>query len=197
VTEAWINNSWIYDTKESYINDNSGNSTTIIYQSSVSNVWVNLTKQEYVYDNNGNCIRGEIFEWQNDSWVQSKGFLKLNYNIRKNYLYVYASVANINYTTFTGVTDYNPVPSVYSLEQNYPNPFNPSTTIKYSIANESNVKLTLYDITGSKVAELVNENKSTGKYSVQFNAGRLSSGIYLYKLESGSYTMTKKFILLK
>jgi hypothetical protein len=85
----------------------------------------------------------------------------------------------------------------FSLEQNYPNPFNPTTTINYSVAKEGQVKLTVYNMLGGKVATIVNEYKPAGHYSVQFNGSRLSSGIYLYKLESGNFTAEKKLILLK
>ncbi|PIQ08839.1 MAG: hypothetical protein COW71_09685 [Ignavibacteriales bacterium CG18_big_fil_WC_8_21_14_2_50_31_20] len=90
----------------------------------------------------------------------------------------------------------------YKLEQNYPNPFNPTTTIKYSIPNNvkgetSNVKLIVYDILGSEVATLVNEKKSAGNYEVKFDASNLVSGVYLYKLQSGSFVQTKKLLLMK
>jgi alpha-amylase len=85
----------------------------------------------------------------------------------------------------------------FNLSQNFPNPFNPSTTINYSIPKEGFVKLTIYNTIGSKVASVVNEYKSAGSYSVQFNASNLPSGIYLYRLESGNYSAAKKFILLK
>ena len=96
----------------------------------------------------------------------------------------------------TGITDNNKSSS-YKLQQNYPNPFNPTTTINYSLAKEGHVKITIYNILGSKAAVLVNENKSAGNYSVQFNASRLPSGIYFYRLESGSYSDIKKFVLMK
>ena len=85
----------------------------------------------------------------------------------------------------------------YSLYQNYPNPFNPSTTIKYSIPKAGNVKLTVYNSIGSKVATVVNEYKSAGHYSVQFNGSNLASGIYLYRMEAGNYSEARKFILMK
>lgn len=88
-------------------------------------------------------------------------------------------------------------PKAFSLEQNYPNPFNPTTIINYSVAKAGIVKLSVYDITGSKVATIVNENKSVGNYSVQFSGSNLASGIYLYRLESGNYSASKKFILMK
>jgi len=91
----------------------------------------------------------------------------------------------------------NNLPQLFTLAQNYPNPFNPTTNIKYSLAQAGNVKLIVYNILGSKVATLVNDYKPAGSYSVQFNGTNLASGIYLYRLESGAYTSTKKLILLK
>jgi hypothetical protein len=95
---------------------------------------------------------------------------------------------------FHGVTD-------YALEQNYPNPFNPSTTIRYSIPVVGKVKLTLYNLLGSEIAVLVNEQQEAGNHSVQFSTevlgANLRSGIYFYTLKSGSFTQTKKMILLK
>ena len=88
-------------------------------------------------------------------------------------------------------------PTEYSLMQNYPNPFNPTTTISYSIANNGLVTLKVYDILGTEVAELVNEVKEAGSYSVSFNALELPSGICFYTLTSGNFMATKKLILLK
>ena len=85
----------------------------------------------------------------------------------------------------------------YSLSQNYPNPFNPSTTILYSIPKDEFVKLTVYDITGKVVKELVNGYKSAGKYSVEFNASSYSSGTYYYKIEAGEYKNIQKMMLIK
>ncbi|MFO7526017.1 MAG: T9SS type A sorting domain-containing protein [Ignavibacteriaceae bacterium] len=88
-------------------------------------------------------------------------------------------------------------PDNYNLAQNYPNPFNPVTTIKYSIPETGNVSLKVYDILGNEVASLVNEEKAPGVYSVTFDALKLSSGVYFYKIQSGSYVETKKMLLLK
>ncbi len=88
-------------------------------------------------------------------------------------------------------------PSEFSLEQNYPNPFNPSTTINYSIPNEELVSLKIFNSLGEEVAELLNETKPTGNYSVSFNASQLSSGVYFYKISAGSFSNSKKMVLLK
>ena len=88
-------------------------------------------------------------------------------------------------------------PGKYNLEQNYPNPFNPNTNIIYQIANNTFVSLKVYDMTGKEVTTLVNEIKAAGYYTVNFNASNLASGIYIYKLEAGSYTKVLKMVLVK
>jgi photosystem II stability/assembly factor-like uncharacterized protein len=88
-------------------------------------------------------------------------------------------------------------PTKFSLEQNYPNPFNPSTTIRYQIPQDGIVTLKIYNILGSEVATLVNEEKVAGKYEVNFNASSLASGVYVYKIQSGSFIKSKKMILIK
>jgi hypothetical protein len=88
-------------------------------------------------------------------------------------------------------------PTAYSLEQNYPNPFNPSTNISYSIPNSSFVTLKVYDILGNEVAALVNQTQAVGKYTVSFNAGNLSNGVYLYSIKVDNFTNIKKMILMK
>lgn len=85
----------------------------------------------------------------------------------------------------------------YELDQNYPNPFNPSTTINFSIKENSNVSLKVFDILGNEVASLVDERKAPGNYSVTFNAKELPSGIYVYRLIANDFTSTKKLMLVK
>ncbi len=88
-------------------------------------------------------------------------------------------------------------PNEFSLNQNYPNPFNPATTISFSIPNEQLVSLKVFNSLGEEVANLVNENKPMGNYSVTFDASRLTSGVYLYKISAGNFVESKKMILLK
>lgn len=97
----------------------------------------------------------------------------------------------------TGGVTSGEIPGEYSLEQNYPNPFNPSANIKYQLPKAGFVKLTVFDALGRTVQILVNENKPAGKYEVQFNGSKLSSGVYFYKLESGQFTDIKKMMLVK
>ncbi len=88
-------------------------------------------------------------------------------------------------------------PTTYALAQNYPNPFNPTTTINYQIPKDGFVTLKIYDVLGKEVATLVNENKGTGRYNVNFNASNLASGVYLYQLKVNDFVSTKKLVLLK
>jgi len=95
------------------------------------------------------------------------------------------------------VTVNNELAKSFKLFEPYPNPFNPSTTIKYSIPSVSNISLKIYDILGNEVANLVKEKKDAGEYEFNFNASNLASGIYFYKLQAGSFSQTKKLMLLK
>jgi hypothetical protein len=106
--------------------------------------------------------------------------------------------SNSGKNSYTNDISGNHIADLYfELLQNYPNQFNPNTTINYPLAKEGFVKLTVYNAVGSKVFVIVNGTKPAGNYSVQFNAGSLASGIYLYRLESGNFSATKKFILMK
>ncbi|HEX9739870.1 MAG TPA: T9SS type A sorting domain-containing protein [Ignavibacteriaceae bacterium] len=85
----------------------------------------------------------------------------------------------------------------FQLEQNYPNPFNPSTSIKYTLAEKSNVILKIYDVLGNEIATLVNSEKEVGPHEVNFEASNLSSGLYIYTIQAGNFTASKKMMLLK
>ena len=89
------------------------------------------------------------------------------------------------------------LPENFSLSQNYPNPFNPLTTIRYEIPQTSFVTVRVYDILGRAVEVLVNEEKPAGKYEVEFDASRLSSGVYIYKIQAEEYVNVRKMILLR
>lgn len=88
-------------------------------------------------------------------------------------------------------------PTSFSLSQNYPNPFNPSTTITYSIPEQSDVQVIIYNMLGQKVSELVNSTHNVGTYSVVWNASNISSGLYMYRLKAGNTIITKSMMLIK
>lgn len=89
------------------------------------------------------------------------------------------------------------IPSEYKLYTNYPNPFNPSTRIKYSIPEEAFVTIKVFDILGAEVATLVNETRSPGNYELNFDASNLRSGVYLYRIQAGNYTESRKMLFIK
>lgn len=147
-----------------------------------NNCGINWTEQSYPAENNNYLLNSVFFTNETTGWVVGDGGIILR-------------------TTDGGLTSINPsgseIPNSYSLYQNYPNPFNPNTNIKFSIPEPGKVKLVVFDITGKQVAELVNGNYSAGTYKVDFDASKLSSGLYLYKIITDSFTETKKMILVK
>jgi len=137
-----------------------------------------------------------------------------NYNVEfdeNNYLYstsyygwtvekwMYEGTFPVIPLTIVGVEKLNtPIPVEFNLSQNYPNPFNPTTTIEFSITNNSRVSLDVYSVTGELVAQLINNSELTsGSYKYTFDASKLASGVYIYKLTSGINTISKKMTLIK
>jgi hypothetical protein len=94
--------------------------------------------------------------------------------------------------------NHNQLPKRFALEQNYPNPFNPSTDIKFQLPIQSYVTIKVYDLLGKEIVALMNnEKKDAGYYDVKFDASNLASGLYFYKIEAGTFTDTKKMVLVK
>ena len=89
------------------------------------------------------------------------------------------------------------IPLTYALHPNYPNPFNPVTHIQFTIPEQTDVKLEIFDVLGRQVDVLVNETLPIGHHEILWNPKNLSSGFYFYKLEAGSFVHTRKMILLK
>ncbi len=139
----------------------------------------------------------QVFAGKNSQGTWRLKIVDLN-NGSTGYLYGWG----LQVTTATGIKDKKLSPNKFELAQNYPNPFNPSTKIKYSIPNvgtsrDLSVRLIIYDLLGRKVKTLVNREQRPGNYEVTFDGSKLSSGIYFYKLQAGSFIRTKKMILLK
>jgi hypothetical protein len=182
-------NKTICKTKLSFYNWNAGR----IYNYSISissdhNNWITVVPQKTSSPN---------VEWTIDEFPAV------------NARYVQVNFINNNQSNWAGlwegeiwgielITSVNDnLPSEFLLYQNYPNPFNPSTKIDYSIAQATNVELVIFNSIGEEVGVLVNETQQAGRYSVNFDAGSLSSGVYFYKLIAGDFISIKKMILLK
>lgn len=124
-------------------------------------------------------------------------------------IYFGGNFMNVNGKPYSGFASYSgfltgikneeelEVPGIYSLSQNYPNPFNPSTQIQFSLPEESDVKLTVYNALGKQVAVLVNDHLSSGTHSYLLNAANFASGIYFYRIETNSFNMSRKMVLIK
>jgi flagellar hook assembly protein FlgD len=112
-----------------------------------------------------------------------------NFNLDYIQLTVNQAVSNEEVATTT--------PQRVALDQNYPNPFNPTTNISYSLPESERVRLTIYDLSGRRVAELADGFQSAGNHTVSWNASNMASGIYIYRLRAGGSTFTKKMILVK
>jgi len=139
--------------------------------------------------------------WNTPKYLGTVKFLagnKLNYTAKNNMTGVTNSIPYDGRDYYrNAMDDTKAIAYKFSLNQNYPNPFNPITTISYGIEKASDVRLTVYDIMGRQVATLVNEAKKPGFYNVQFDASRMASGLYLYRIEAGSFVKTHKMMLLK
>jgi hypothetical protein len=109
----------------------------------------------------------------------------------------FSSVGTFSIDPATGINSESQLPISFDLQQNFPNPFNPSTRIVYSLAEEVQVNLTVYDMLGRKVAELVNDKQVAGVYELAFNGSSFASGMYIYKLKAGDFVSVKKMVLLK
>lgn len=107
---------------------------------------------------------------------------------------------NFEYHNLNGTIEIG-IPAKYNLSQNYPNPFNPTTKINFDIPNDAKVNITIIDIAGRDIKTIVNEFRTAGYYTVQFDATGISSGVYFYRLMTGDggnkFVMTKKLVVLK
>jgi hypothetical protein len=108
-----------------------------------------------------------------------------------------ADIGAYEFIPSTGITTNNELPEEYQLFQNYPNPFNPNTTIAYHLLSTNHVTVKVFDVLGRDVATLVDEVQQPGNKTLRFNASTLASGIYFYRLQAGSFTQTKKLLLLR
>jgi len=137
------------------------------------------TPTDLLVDNSGNVIVAGYSSKTGEEWIWS-----------------IVKYKQPNFIPSDVETETNP-PTEFVLNQNYPNPFNPSTVIKYQIPTAGIVSLKVYDVLGNEVAKLVDEYRLAGSYEVEFDASRLSSGVYFYMLHAGEFVQTKKMILIR
>jgi hypothetical protein len=165
---------------EMYVSDGSGDTR------------VELEDGSHSY-HNGTRTERPILVIQNATFDAVKGVLYYSFSNYK--LAPRKDDDFVNYVT--DVSDESNIPNDYSVSQNYPNPFNPSTTITYALPKADVVSIKVYNILGQVVKNLVNQTQPAGTYTITFNADNLTSGIYFYNIQSGSFNQTKKMILIK
>jgi hypothetical protein len=202
------------------------NKTEILIEGFENNISVVKSRFTYKYDLSDFFISGKIETFFNNKWILDIGPISLRNPDGFEINFLATEMKAYYKKNATSIKDENfNTQKNYFLSQNYPNPFNPSTTIQYSVPSvmvsrqmtESNhdkvdvtlrlrqptdqsdihVTLKVYDILGREVATLVNENKPAGNYEVKFDGSNLSSGVYFYTLKAGSFSETKKMLLLK
>ncbi len=150
--------------------------------------------------------KSENSSWSNAGFVAGFGTTteSKSYSFTDNNLAVGNYTYRLKQIDFNGGYEYSNeinvdvnAPLTYNLEQNYPNPFNPSTLIKYSVAKDGFVNVSIFNLLGEKVATLVNGNMKAGSYELNFNASQLSSGVYFYSIEAGDFKAVRKMMLMK
>ncbi len=196
--EEWMDSVWVNAWRYTYTHDVSGNQLSELEEDWTGSLWANSWRFAKTYTPNGYIATAKYEIWQGSLWVPVNSYLDLS-DGSYYYFYYYGSSFTFVYELITtGVrSDNDGIPFTYSLSQNYPNPFNPSTTISFSISSRSVVSLKLYDLLGKEVATIYSGELPAGNYTRQWNASDLTSGVYFYRVQAGSFSQTKKLVLLK
>lgn len=134
--------------------------------------------------------------------VYTESILSGDYNLNLEFLHnarpgITSVPIHVSVTVDVPESETPATPAEYNLDQNWPNPFNPETTISYYIPNQGPVKLSVYDMTGRELAELVNEVQAEGEQRVRFDASNLATGVYFYRMESGNFRSIRKMVLVR
>ncbi|MEX0846013.1 MAG: T9SS type A sorting domain-containing protein, partial [Balneolaceae bacterium] len=184
----------------------------VLHRNSISNTYINVDDIEikqlqtpYTWlsatDVSGVTLEGEssqvnlTFKTQGIGAGTYETLMKVRANDPANSLIEIPVTLEVNDAVSNEITNQ---PKEISLEQNYPNPFNPSTVISYQLEENSEISLQVFDMLGREVATLVNgERRAAGEHKVTFEAGNLSSGIYIYRLKTASQTLTRQMVLIK
>ena len=215
LNEDYKSGAWVNDREYIYTYDANDNILSYIerYHWNGSD-WDENNKYNFRYNSEGNCNGGNHETWFSGHWVSAdaplfmfmpwifeysneEGELTEAQEIKFYSTIIFGYEYSVYYTGVTDVKENNSIKQSFMLEQNYPNPFNPTTKINYSIPNTERVVMKVYDILGNEITTLVNKEQSAGKYSVNFDAGNLTSGIYFYQITSGKFNQVHKMMLLK
>jgi hypothetical protein len=197
VASSWNGSSWINTYKRELVNDANHNQIEQIDKEWNAGSWLNSIRRFFIY-NEFNFIEYAYCEiWYNNQWMNGDGDIFFQYPngftiglITNNVSAYYSNIVSIDENENIGISD-------FSLSQNYPNPFNPSTIIEYKIPQSSLVEIKVYDVLGKEITTLVDEFKTEGIYEAQFTTNNLPSGVYIYRMNAGNFSETKKMILVR
>ena len=222
VNDGTVNSWLIIDGQNSEHGDNRGTFLTFNLQQPES-LWSIVLRQPFDLQNPNIRVRGYIVSVSQDS-VQWNNIISqpMNSSARIDTVFPFVTVAKYLRFTITdldtgsnqtaiseceiyALADHSSMsvsstanrPSSFELNQNYPNPFNPSTTISFSLPTKSFVTLKIFDVMGKEVSDIVSEELLPGNYSQQWDASNMPSGVYFYRLQAGSFTETKRLVLMK
>ncbi len=149
------------------------------------------------YGMNKNNIQAKLWDDQTNSWKSVASTINTQNNTVSFSSSTVSGFVALSGSTVTAVEITESLPTEFVLNQNYPNPFNPSTTISYKLSSNGNVSLKVYDILGNEVTTLMNGFQNAGSYKISFDASRLASGVYFYKLQTSNFVQVRKMMLLK
>ena len=198
LSKGWTNGAWMNGSLYTYSYDANANVVNEVIQNWLNGQWTNYRQSTFTYDAHGNELTGNNTMWSGSSWVPVDYNFSLavsgdTYNFTGYRIII--SYFLVNATDVPG--DMSNIVKGYSLSQNYPNPFNPSTTIRYGLPNRSHVTLTVFNTLGQQVAVLQNGEQEAGYHEVKFDGAALSSGVYFYRIQAGTFVETKRLLLIR
>jgi len=178
IAQYWNDTVWVKSWMYTYSYDEKGYDTSLLDQGWADSIWVNSWCYTMLYDANGNETQSLLREWDGSTWVNS-----------------YRQVST--WGPMTAAQDSRLLPLRYLLSPNYPNPFNPSTQIRFTLPKATDVTLKIFNVLGEEVATLVAGREEPGEHAVVWDASKMPSGVYFYRLSAGGFLQTKKMVLMK
>lgn len=202
--EQWNGEEWQSGARITSTYDSNGNINTSVLTFWIGSDWLNLQRTTYTSADNGNITSIILESWDGVDWVMGDDSGDMLFTDQMGILHGFTGIrVDLYYSTLTtDIVEESVQISSFSLSQNYPNPFNPSTTISYSLPEQSDIKMTIYDVRGSEITTLFDAGQPAGSYELQWNgvnhAGNLvGTGVYFCRIEAGHFSETIKMVYLR
>lgn len=195
--QLWNNNAWENSSKISWNRTWWGSYSQELLQGWDVSAWYNQSKSDLSFDSYGNSINGYSYDWVNNTWTASDGYLQMFFNGIGGDMGFYGEYYNATYGSFTDVKEPGTLPENYALYPGFPNPFNPVTVVRYALPVASDVMMSVYDVLGKRVKIILNQEMRVGEHEVVFDATGLPSGTYILNMKAGKFLQSQKLLLLK